>query len=344
MNNLPTSHINTAMGILFVALFALIATWIGEIKLVKSFHISSLLIGLVIGVIFANTLRNHIPNAWQPGILFSAKNILRIAIIFYGFRITFQDIAYVGIDAIVISILVVSITFIIGYLVGTRLLKIDREITILTCAGASICGAAAVLATESVVRNAPYKGAIAVATVVLFGTVSMFLYPILYQAGLVPLSLDEMGVYIGGSLYEVAHVVVAGNAISEETADTAVIVKMIRVMLIAPFLMVLGYQLSRSTTTNGKKTTIKTVIPWFAILFILMAGFNSLHLLPKDSVDIINTIDTFALTMAMCALGMETSLSKLKGMGLGPIYLAGLLFLWLIFGGFAITKLILAIL
>ncbi|MEJ2622640.1 MAG: putative sulfate exporter family transporter, partial [Candidatus Thiodiazotropha sp.] len=214
---------------------------------------------------------------------------------------------------------------------------------ILTCAGASICGAAAVLATESVVRNSPHKGAVAVATVVLFGTLSMFLYPLLYQADLVPLNLQEMGVYIGGSLYEVAHVVAAGNAISQDTAETAVIVKMIRVMLIAPFLIILSYQLAKSRDTDETNGGTGLVIPWFAVMFLVVAGVNSLHIVSIGTVKVINAIDTFALTIAMCALGMETSVDKFKGVGLGPIYLAAILFVWLIFGGFAITKGVLAI-
>jgi uncharacterized integral membrane protein (TIGR00698 family) len=332
-----------AKGILFVTLLSLVAICLTELPFLKDLQVSPLLIGLVLGIFVANTIRNQIPAAWKPGILYSMKNLLRIAIVFYGFRITFQDIASVGLDGMAISIMVVTLTFVFGYQIGTRLLKLDRDTTILTCAGASICGAAAVLATESVVRNSPHKGAVAVATVVLFGTLSMFLYPLLYQAGLVPLNLEEMGVYIGGSLYEVAHVVAAGNAISEDTAETAVIVKMIRVMLIAPFLMILSYQLAKSRETDEATTGSSFIIPWFAVLFVVMAGVNSLHILPTDTIHIINTIDTFALTMAMCALGMETSIDKFKGVGLGPIYLAALLFVWLIFGGFAITKGVLAI-
>ncbi len=328
---------NTLSGVLFVALFAASASYIAEFAFLKNLGISPLIVGILLGMVYANTLRNSLPKEWVPGINFSMKIILRAAIIFYGFRLTFQNIEQVGIPGIITSSLVVTLTFIIGYFVGTKILKLDRDTTMLVSAGSSICGAAAVLATEPVVKAEPYKSAIAVGTVVIFGTTAMFLYPYLYKAGFIPFSPKEMGIYIGGTIHEVAHVVTAGNAIGSETAKYAVIVKMIRVMLIAPFLLILGYWLAMGRKTQTKERT-KITIPWFAVFFIVVAGFNSLDLLPHPVVNGINKIDTFALTMAMTAMGMETNVQKFKGVGLKPIYLALILFLWLIFGGFYIVK------
>jgi len=337
--NLP----HTLNGILFVALFTIAAISIANIPIVKHLGISPLIVGIIIGAVYANTLRNHLPKEWVPGILFSTKNILRFAIILYGFRITFQNILQVGLPGIVASTLVVTLTFIIGYIVGTKFLKLDRDTTILTSAGSSICGAAAVLATEPVVKAEPYKSAVAVATVVIFGTTAMFLYPFLYKAGIIPFSPKAMGIYIGATVHEVAHVVGAGSAISSDVAKNAVIVKMIRVMLIAPFLIILGLFLSLKGYIKVANQKTKIAIPWFAIWFVAVAGFNSLNLLPIVIVNGINNIDTFLLTMAMTALGMETNINKFKGVGMKPIYLAAILFVWLIFGGYFIVKLALKI-
>lgn len=329
---------NTLSGILFVALFATSATYISEFAFFKHFGLSPLIVGILLGMIYANTLRYKLPQEWVPGIMFSTKTILRTGIVFYGFRLTFQNIEEVGMAGIITSVSVVTLTFIIGYLVGTKLLKLDKETTILTAAGSSICGAAAVLATEPVVKAEAYKSTVAVSTVVVFGTIAMFLYPFLYRLGLVPLSPAEAGIYIGGTIHEVAHVVAAGNAINQEAAQTAVIVKMIRVMLLAPFLVILGIWLARGTKQSIYKSKTRITIPWFAVLFIVVAGFNSLHLLPQVAVNDINAVDTFLLTMAMTALGMETNTSKFKNVGMKPIYLAAILFVWLIFGGFYIVK------
>jgi uncharacterized integral membrane protein (TIGR00698 family) len=327
---------NTLNGLLLVALFALAAIQISNLPIIKSLRFSPLIIGIVIGIIYANTLRHKLPKEWVPGILFSTKNILRFAIILYGFRITFQNIFAVGMSGLIVSIIIVFGTFIIGYLIGTKVFKLDRDTAILTTVGSSICGAAAVLATEPVINAKPYKSAVAVGTVVVFGTISMFLYPLAYKAGLVPISPEGMGIYIGGTLHEVANVVGAGSAINPEVAHTAVIVKMIRVMMIAPFLIILGIWLSAKGDSNVKKGI---TIPWFAVFFILVAGFNSFDLLPTKIVGMINSFDTFLLTMAMTALGMETTVEKFKNVGMKPIYLALILFIWLIFGGYFITKL-----
>ncbi|WP_333803161.1 YeiH family protein [Sulfurospirillum sp.] len=329
---------NTLSGILFVALFAMSATYLGEFSFFQHLGISPLIIGIVLGMIYANTLRSKLPKEWCSGILFSTKTLLRLGIILYGFRITFYNIEAVGLAGIATSAMVVISTFVIGYFVGTQWLKLDKETTILTSAGSSICGAAAVLATEPVLNSEPHKSAIAVSTVVVFGTIAMFLYPFLYKMGLIPLTPEQMGIYIGGTLHEVAHVVAAGNALGTEASQTAVIVKMIRVMMLAPFLVFLGLWLLQSSQSIVKKQKNKIMIPWFAVWFIVVAGFNSLDLLPQTLIANINAIDTFLLTMAMSALGMETSIEKFKNVGMKPIYLASILFLWLIFGGFYIVK------
>lgn len=330
---------DTLSGIFFVVLFATSATYVSEFNFIKAMALSPLIIGILFGMIYANTLRNHIPKQWQSGINFSMKQILRFGIILYGFRLTFNNIEQVGLNGVLIAAIIVGSTFIIGYFVGTKFFKLDRDVAILTSAGSSICGAAAVLGTEPVIKAEPYKSAIAVSTVVVFGTIAMILYPFVYKLGLIPLDQSEMGIYIGATIHEVAHVVGAGNAVGELASQDAIIIKMIRVMMLAPFLLILSVWLFRTSTASKEKGKLSDItIPWFAIFFIVVVGFNSLDLLAKPIVDWINNFDTFLLTMAMTALGMETSLDKFKNVGLKPIYLAGLLFVWLIFGGFYLVK------
>ena len=328
--------LNKIYGIILVALIATIATFVAKIPAIKALAISPLVIGIAIGIVFANTLRNKVPQNWLPGVFFSAKTLLRIAIVFYGFRITFQQIASVGLEGLSLSIIMLSSTMIIGILFGMKLLKLDRDTTILIASGSAVCGAAAVLATEDVLKSEPHKTAIAVGTVVLFGTISMFLFPIMFKSGILNMDFNQFGLYVGSSVHEVAQVVAAGGAIDSVSSDTAVIVKMTRVMLIAPMLLVLGLFLAKAKSAITHKKA-KLVIPWFAVLFIVVAGFNSLDLLPQPLVSNINIIDTFLLTMAMTALGMETHLAKFKQAGLKPVLLALVLFVWLVVGGYLIT-------
>jgi uncharacterized integral membrane protein (TIGR00698 family) len=321
------------IGIFFVFIFALIATLLSELSFFKNVGISALIIGIVFGMIYANSVKKHFPENLEKGVVFCTKTILRLGIILYGFRLTFQNLQDVGIQGILISFLIVFSTFIFGYIFGTKVLKLDREITILTSAGSAICGAAAVLATESVLKSPAYKSAIAVSSVVVFGTIAMFLYPFLYKLGILGFSEENMGIYIGATLHEVAHVVGSADALGVNVSQNAVIVKMIRVMMLAPFLLILSFWLLKMAVKEKKEKT-KIIIPWFAVIFIVVVGFNSFDFLPSEMVVSINYLDNFALTMAMSALGMQTSFDKFKNVGLKPIYLSVFLFLWLILAGY----------
>ncbi|KGI59471.1 membrane protein [Prevotella sp. S7 MS 2] len=331
-------------GVLLITLFACAAFYIGDMSFVKQISFSPMIVGIILGMLYANSLRNNLPETWVPGIAFCSKRILRIGIILYGFRLTFQDVTAVGLPAIAIDAIMVTVTVCGGILIG-RLLHMDRGIALLTSVGSGICGAAAVLGAESAIKIKPYKTAVAVATVVIFGTLSMFLYPILYRSGIFELSPEAMGIFAGSSIHEVAHVVGAGNAMGKEVSDVAIIVKMIRVMMLVPVLLVISYSVARATRQNASDNERgKITIPWFAILFLAVIGFNSFDLLPESLVNFINTFDTFLLTMAMTALGAETSIEKFKKAGFKPFVLAAILYLWLIGGGYCLAKFVVPVL
>ena len=342
---------NTIHGILLIALFSFAAFYIAEIPFVKSLSFSPLIVGIILGMLYANSLRNHLPETWVPGIKFCTKQILRAGIVLYGFRLTLTEVAAVGLPAVIIDTIIVAGTIFLGIWLG-RAMKMDKDTSLMTATGSAICGAAAVLGAEPVVKCEGHKTAIAVSTVVIFGTISMFLYPIMYRAGwLDGLSDQAIAVYIGSTLHEVAHVVGAGNAIDAaggNVADAATITKMIRVMLLAPVLVIMSVCLSGKQKNKGITGKSKITIPWFAFYFLVVIGINSLlqsaTFIPQETlqagIGFINNVDTFLLTMAMTALGAETSIDKFKQAGAKPFYLAGILYVWLVFGGYAIVKLL----
>ena len=348
---------NTLHGILLIALFSFAAFYIAELPVVRRLSFSPLIVGIVLGMLYANSLRNKLPETWVPGIRFCTKQVLRWGIILYGFRLTLSEVAAVGIPAVAVDLVVVTVTILGGVLLG-RLLKIDRDTALMTSTGSAICGAAAVLGAEPVVKCEGYKTAIAVSTVVIFGTLSMFLYPLMYRTGMLDGLTDTgVAVYTGSTLHEVAHVAGAGNAMDPTDtlgiAGTATITKMIRVMMLAPVLVILGFVLAgRRKTAGGHKEKSKITIPWFAFGFIAVIGLNSLlqYLTGAESVrDIplngaIEYVDTFMLTMAMTALGTETSIDKFRQAGAKPFVLAGLLYVWLVVGGYFVTKYLVGVL
>ena len=338
MPKFTETRVSMLHGILLIALFACAAFYIGEAQILKDISFSPMIIGIILGMLYANSLRNHLPETWVPGIQFCSKKVLRLGIILYGFRLTFQDIVNVGVAGIVVDVIIVVVTILGGIWIG-RLLKMDRDTALLTSVGSGICGAAAVLGAESTIRTQAYKTAVAVATVVIFGTISMFLYTIAYRSGWVDLTPQEMGIYSGATLHEVAHAVGAGNAMGTEISNVSIIVKMIRVMMLVPVLLILGVWAARRNAKDGATAEKgKVNIPWFAVGFLAVIGFNSLNLLPPIFVDAINYVDTFLLTMAMAALGAETSIDKFKKAGAKPFVLAFCLDVWLIVGGYILAK------
>jgi uncharacterized integral membrane protein (TIGR00698 family) len=334
-------------GVLFVALFAAAVTRIAAIPAIAGLGLSPLIVGIVAGAIYGNALRDGMPASWAAGVNFSARKLLRIAVAFFGLRVSLQEIAQVGLPGLAESVLIVVSTLVIGTWAGMKIMKLDRDTALLTAAGSAICGAAAVLAFESTLQSKPHKSAMAVGSVVLFGTLSMFLYPILFKAGWLHLDTMGAGLFFGGTIHEVAQVVGAASNVSPEATHIATIVKMTRVMLLVPVLLVVGLWINRSarnaSASAGSKDDArsnaprKLAIPWFALGFLAFVVINSLHVLPQAATNTLNTLDTFALTMAMTALGIETRISQIRQAGPRALTTGLILYVWLIAGGLGIT-------
>ncbi|MDO5090513.1 MAG: YeiH family putative sulfate export transporter [Cardiobacteriaceae bacterium] len=319
------------LGLLLAAGIAALAWLLARQAWIERLGFSMLPLAIVLGMLLGNTLYPHWEGVTASGILFAKNRLLRLGIILYGFRLTLQQVLEVGLNSIVADALMLTGTFLLACFLGLRWLKMDRDTVMLMGAGAGICGAAAVIATAPVLRADGDRVAVAVATVVIFGTVGIFLYPQIYAWQWWPLTDSAFGVYIGASVHEVAQVVAAGKAINAEVADIAVTTKMIRVMMLAPFLLLLSWWLARRGAAEGEAKTL--VIPWFAVAFVAVMLFNSLHLLPQGLVAALIEIDGWLLAMAMAALGLTTRFAALRQAGSKPLLLGALLMVWLVAGG-----------
>src|SRR6266478_6465421 len=231
---------------------------------------------------------------------------------------------------------------------GTRVFKLDRQTSVLIGTGSAICGAAAVLAAEPVVRAQPHSVSVAVATVVVFGTLGMFVYPLLYPH--LGLSQQTYGIFAGSTIHEVAQVVAAGRAVSDTAASTAVIEKMLRVMMLAPFLFLLshahrsGDERHHASDAAPVRDRRRVTVPWFAVLFVVACGVNSAGVLPAGVVKDLIDVDTLLLAMAMAALGLRTHAGAIRQAGVRPLMLAGALFAFLTLGGYAVNRLVMSLL
>jgi len=330
-------------GLALSAALALASIEVAKTAWLATHGLSALTVAIVLGMVAGNTIFPRMAAACGNGVAFSKQNLLRLGIVLYGLRLTFQDISQVGVSGVVIDACMLMSTFALAYVVGVKVFKLDRNTVMLIGAGSSICGAAAVMATEPVLRARSEQVAVAVSTVVVFGSVAIFLYPVLHGLGFLQGHAD-FGVYIGSTVHEVAQVVAAARSIDEHTANTAVIAKMVRVMMLAPFLLILSAYLQRGKSVaapcSRRKASRLNDVPWFAFAFIGVVALHSLFTLPTALTGTLLDADTFLLAMAMAALGLTTHLSSVRRAGMRPLLLGGLLFAWLIVGGALINSLV----
>jgi uncharacterized integral membrane protein (TIGR00698 family) len=203
------------------------------------------------------------------------------------------------------------------------MLGVDRGLTELIAAGTSICGASAIVATNTVTNASEEDVGYALASVTLFGTIAIFLYPLLKAV----LGLDShgYGLWAGSSIHEVAQVVAAAYQGGQEAGEFGAIVKLTRVMLLAPLVLGLGFlaaRRARAAHVDGPHP--KTPVPWFVFGFIGMMLLNSVITIPPDVRGPLTWVTTFLFTMALAAMGLEIDLRKLRAKGLRPLLLGAL--------------------
>jgi uncharacterized integral membrane protein (TIGR00698 family) len=339
------------LGLLLSGGLAAAGMALGRIAWLQDHGFSALTLAIVLGMWVGNTVYPRFAATCGAGVNFSKQNLLRLGVVLYGLRLTVQDIGHVGIAGVAVDALVLGSTFALACLVGTRWLGLDRKTAMLIGAGSAICGAAAVMATEPVVKARAEQVTVAVATVVVFGTLAIFLYPVLFELnrhwGLIPGGANGLGIYAGSTIHEVAQVVAAARSVGPEAANSAVIAKMVRVMMLAPFLMLLSAWLARDGARQARATPEAgegrgerkgpLTVPWFAFGFVAVVLFNSLQWLPTSLVAAATAIDTALLATAMAALGLSTHIGAVRKAGVKPLLLALVLFGWLVIGGAAIN-------
>lgn len=277
--------------------------------------LSPMILAIVIGMGFHNLVGT--PARAKPGVAFAMRRILRFAIILLGLQLTAAQIVEVGASGFAVIALTLVATFSFTTALG-RLMGVERGLAQLIAAGTSICGASAVIATNTVTRAPDEDVAYAVACVTIFGSVAMFLYPAL--PGLLGLDAHAYGLWTGASIHEIAQVVAAAYQEGQAAGEFGTIAKLSRVMLLAPVVLTLGFLAARRTGPDGAGAA-RPPVPWFVLGFIAMIGVNSLVSIPAEAKAALVWLTTFLLSMALAAMGLETDLAKLRAKGLRPFLL-----------------------
>jgi uncharacterized integral membrane protein (TIGR00698 family) len=253
------------------------------------------------------------------------KRLLRAAIILLGFQLTLSQVAEVGGPGLLIVAATLAATFVFTVWAG-RALGVDPKLSQLIAAGTSICGASAVVATNAVADAHDEDVAYAVACVTIFGSIAMLTYPLL--PGLLHLGEREYGLWSGASIHEIAQVVAASFQNGQKAGEFGTMVKLARVMMLAPVVFLLGMKV-RLSASAGKARSTKPPLPWFVLGFVLVAAINSMLVIPTEAKHVIVLLTTFLLSVALAAMGLETDFSKLYARGLRPAILGALAFLFI---------------
>lgn len=327
-------------GLALVLAIAAAALAAGQVPALAQRGLSALTLAVLAGIVLGNSVYPRLAAQADPGVAFAKHWFLRAGIVLYGLRLSLHDIAQLGWGGILVDAAVIVSTFGLACWVGQRWLGMEREQAALIGAGSAICGAAAVLATAPVLRARSETATVAVATVVVFGTLSMVLLPLVAA----PLAIwlggrPQLGLFIGSTVHEVAQVVAAADAIDPALTDAAVVAKMVRVLMLAPFLLALSLWLARSSGAGtGTPQRRPITVPWFALGFLAVVVLSSLFPLPAALHAALVWLDTLLLATAMAALGLGTHWRMVRSAGAKPLLLAALLFAWLLAGGALINK------
>ena len=253
-----------------------------------------------------------------PGIQMASTTVLRAGVALLGLRITIAQVEALGWGTVVLVVASVALTIAAGIAIA-RALKLGNAFGTLTGGAVAICGASAALAIASILPkhgHAERDASFTVIGVTALSTFAMILYPIVVAT----LGLDHRaaGVFLGGTIHDVAQVVGAGYSLSQETGDTATIVKLLRVAMLLPVCLVVGLTLHVRGSTAARAAP---VLPWFAVAFAALVVVTSLGWIPAPLVDAGSIISRWCLVTAIAAIGMKTSLKSLVDMGMKPVLL-----------------------
>ena len=296
--------------------------------------LSPLVAAVAIGAVLANV--GLVPEWSRPGLQVAAKRLLRIGVVLLGFQLALGEVLELGGPGLAVVALVVTTTFFGTQWLG-RHLGVSRSLSLLIATGFSICGASAVAAVEGVSDADEEEVAFAIALVTLCGSLAIGVLPVL--AGPLGLHGARFGAWTGASVHDIAQVVATASTGGSEALRTAVIVKLTRIVLLAP--MVAGITLhrrgtlgTRSPSLDGQTTPVAhqrpPVVPLFVVGFLLAIVLRSASVVPLAWLSSIKTAETVALAAALVGLGTGVRMAKLRRLGGRPLVLA--LLSWLLIG------------
>ncbi|MBT7167224.1 MAG: putative sulfate exporter family transporter [Porticoccaceae bacterium] len=326
MDSALSRHKNKFRGIIACILVALASKF-----LALNYGAPAMLFALILGmsVNFLSESEYSI-----PGIDFCSSTVLRFGVILLGSKILFGDVLALGWVTALVVVGCMFATILFGALIA-KALKLDYRFGMLSGGAVGICGISAAMTLSSVMpksKEIEHYTLLTVVMVATFGAIAMVVYPVL--ASFLGLSSQQMGIFIGGSIHDVSHVIGAGYSISEDVGYVAMIVKMLRVALLIPMAWIFLLIFTKQRAASEGRTKLSP--PYFLLGFVLLAIINNIGWIPQAAAEVMNTISQDCFVVAIAALGMKTSFKGLFNIGWRPVamvlseslFLGGLVLAW----------------
>ncbi|MDO6355493.1 YeiH family protein [Caloramator sp. CAR-1] len=285
-----------------------------NIWVIKKLNLSTLIIAIILGGLIKNTV--GVSQNFEDGIKFCSKKVLRVAIVLLGFKLSFSQILKIGPKAVIIILISSTSAILLTNYLGKKF-NLKQKLTILLATGISICGAAAIAATNAIIKSDEEDVAYSIGVITVLGTIFMFIYPVIFN--IFKMNSQLYSIWTGASIHEVAQVVAAGFAVSNDVGTQATIVKLTRVLFIIPVTLILS--LVSSKRENSKFSFKNVSVPHFVLFFLGVVIINSIVQIPKNILDLLVKIDGYLMTLAMAGLGLDLNIASMKKVGLKPLYL-----------------------
>jgi uncharacterized integral membrane protein (TIGR00698 family) len=319
-------------GIASTLIVALAATYLSD-----HYHAPPVIFALLLGMAL-NQLSAEA--RYAPGINVSARTLLRISVALLGLRITFGQIGALGWSTAAMVLVTVPLTIGFGWALA-RIMKLDGRYGVLSGGAVGICGASAAMAIAVAWprKDSERDTVVVIACITTYSTIAMVMYPALLAH--FHLDASQTGRFLGGSIHDVAQVVAAGYASSPQAGDTATIVKLMRVAMLLPVVLVITLAAARARNESAAPQMKIALLPSFLIGFVVLAALNGFGLVAKPIASILTEASKWLLVISVAALGMKTSLREMMAVGTSAIaliaaetvFLAVLVLGWLLLGG-----------
>jgi uncharacterized integral membrane protein (TIGR00698 family) len=293
----------------------------------------ALLLGIVLAALAGPRLRGL-----TPGLAFSSQRILRLGIVLLGARLSLAEIARIGLPATGLIVVTMAVSFAI-VLLAARFVRVDSRLAVLIAVGSAVCGNTAIVATAPVIGARAREVAYAVATITLFGTVAVFLYPTIGRA--VGLSEVASGLWAGVAVHDTSQVIATGAALGPEALDVATVVKLIRNALMAPLLLVIaavwaaradtaavradggpprtGASGHPAMTTGLGRRGIRRAFPLFVVGFLALATLRTIGLIDVEQAGALDTVARGLILVALAAVGLSIHIGELRETSWRPL-------------------------